>query len=291
MPINPCGSALVTISASRPVMPLSSVEECSIKPKDTFKECNHCPEMIVVPAGKFMMGSPTSEAGRSANEGPQHTVTFARQFAVGQFTVTFNEWDACVADGGCNGYRPSDEGWGRGRLPVINVSWLDAKAYVAWLAKKTGKSYRLLSEAEQEYVTRAGTTTPFWWGDLISVSQANYDGTLTYGNGTAGIFRDRTVPVDMFDPNPWGLYQVHGNVWEWTQDCAHDSYDGAPTDGSAWTGSDCSFRVIRGGCWVSLPQARSASRGGQFSDSRGRHSAIVRGYDFGFRVGRTLLPP
>ena len=110
--------------------------------------------------------------------------------------MTFDEWDACVADGGCNGYQPSDEGWGRGRRPVINVSWDDAKAYVAWLSKKTGKTYRLLSEAEREYVTRAGTTTPFWWGSSISTSQANYDGTMTYGSGVTGEFRHETLPVD-----------------------------------------------------------------------------------------------
>ena len=154
--------------------------------------------------------------------------------------MTFDEWDACVADGGCNGYQPSDEGWGRGRRPVINVSWDDAKAYVAWLSNKTGKTYRLLSEAEREYVTRAGTTTPFWWGSSISTSQANYDGTNTYGSGVKGEFRHETLPVDSFQPNPWGLYQVHGNVWEWVEDCYHESYAGAPSDGSAWTFEDCS---------------------------------------------------
>jgi formylglycine-generating enzyme required for sulfatase activity len=129
-----------------------------------FKECENCPEMVVVPSGSFTMGSPASEEGRGNEEGPQHSVTLAKPFAVGRFAVTFDEWDACVADGGCNGHRPDDKGWGRGRQPVINVSWADAKAYVAWLSRKTGKPYRLLSEAEREYVTRAGTTTPFWWG-------------------------------------------------------------------------------------------------------------------------------
>ena len=127
------------------------------------------------------------------------------------------------------------EGWGRGKRPVINVNWDDAKAYVAWLSRKTGKTYRLLSEAEREYVTRAGTTTPFWWGSSISTSQANYDGNYTYGSGSKGEYRQKTMPVDSFQPNPWGLYQVHGNVWEWTEDCWNDSYNGAPTDGSAWT--------------------------------------------------------
>jgi hypothetical protein len=129
-----------TQAAAQPPM-----QEQALKPKDIFKECANCPEMVVVPAGSFTMGSPTSEPERSAEEGPQHMVTIARPFAVGRFEVTFDEWDACVADGGCNGYKPSDEGWGRGRRPVINVSWDDAKAYVGWLSKKTGKSYRLLS--------------------------------------------------------------------------------------------------------------------------------------------------
>ena len=142
------------------------MQEKALKPKDTFKECANCPEMMVVPAGSFTMGSPTSEPEHSADEGPQHMVTIARQFAVGRFEVTFDEWDACAADGGCNSYKPSDEGWGRGRRPVINVSWDDAKAYVAWLSKKTGKSYRLLSGAEYEYATRAGTQTAYPWGEF-----------------------------------------------------------------------------------------------------------------------------
>src|SRR5437763_1635434 len=158
-------------AASTEAAPLSPMQEKALKPKDTFKECANCPEMVVVPAGSFTRGSPTSEPGHSADEGPQHTVAIAQPFAVGRFAVTFDEWDACAADGGCNGYKPSDEGWGRGQRPVINVSWDDAKEYAAWLSRKTGRTYRLLSEAEREYVTRAGTTTPFWWGSSISASQ------------------------------------------------------------------------------------------------------------------------
>jgi formylglycine-generating enzyme required for sulfatase activity len=133
------------------------------QPKDTFKDCPDCPDMVVVPAGRFMMGSPTNEPDRRGDEA-QVRVSIPAPFAAGRFAVTFDEWDACVADGGCNGYRPADEGWGRGTHPVINVNWDDAKAYAAWLSRKTGKTYRLLSEAEREYVTRAETTTPFWWG-------------------------------------------------------------------------------------------------------------------------------
>ena len=262
---------------------LSANQERALQPKDTFKECQNCPEMVVVPAGAFTMGSPASEEGRSSDESPQHTVTFANPFAVGKFALTFDEWDACVADGGCNGYRPDDNGWGRGRQPVINVTWDDAKAYVAWLAKKTGKSYRLLTEAEREYAARTGTTTPFWWGSSISTSQANYDGNYTYGNGVKGEFRGRTVQVGSFVPNPWGLYQVHGNIWDWTEDCYHDSYSGAPADGAAWTSGDCSRHVRRGGSWYLYPYyLRSATRTGRPAGDRDIYT--------GLRVGRTLAP-
>ena len=266
------------------VTPLSAERERALKPKDSFKECDTCPEMVVVPAGSFTMGSPPNETDRSSDEGPQHLVRFSRQFAVGKFAVTFGEWDACVADGGCNGYRPSDSGWGRGQRPVINVNWDDAKAYVAWLSRKTGKSYRLLSEAEREYVARAGTTTPFWWGSTISTDQANYDGNYAYSSGSRGEFRKKTVPVDSFQPNPWGLYQVHGNVWEWIEDCYKDNYAGAPTDGSASTAGDCRYRVLRGGSWFNRPRdLRSADRVGL--------STVNRHIILGFRVARTLIAP
>src|SRR5262249_29966614 len=159
---------------------------------DRFKECEACPEMVVVPVGGFVMGSPDHEVERSADEGPRHRVTLANPFAVGRFAVTFEEWDACVAAGGCKGYRPSDSGWGRGRYPVINVTRDDAKAYLGWLSDITRRTYRLPSEAEREYVTRAGTTTPFWWGATISPAQANYNGYSTYGYGPTGEFRQRT---------------------------------------------------------------------------------------------------
>jgi len=251
--------------------PLSAERERALKPKDVFKECEQCPEMIVVPAGSFTMGSPPSEPGRQKDEGPQRSVTIGKPFAVGRFAVTFDEWDACVAARVCR--HKADQGWGRGRRPVINVSWDDAKAYVVWLSRKTGKTYRLLSEAEREYVTRAGTTTPYWWGASISTSQANYRG---------GEYRQKTVPVDTFQPNAWGLFQIHGNVWEWVEDCSHDSYAGAPSDGSARVSGDCGRRVVRGGAWGSDPESlRSAFRwwgldtGEQISN-------------LGFRVGRTL---
>jgi formylglycine-generating enzyme required for sulfatase activity len=242
--------------------------------------CPICPEMVVAPAGTFTMGSPPSEPDRRADE-EQVRVTIAQPFAVGKFAVTFEQWDACVADGGCNGYRPADQGWGRRNRPVINVSWNDAKAFTEWLSRKSGKTYRLLSEAEREYVTRAGTTTPFWWGPSISVSQANYDGRYTYAGGPQGELRQRTVPVDNFEANRWGLFNVHGNVWEWTEDCLNDSNEGNPGNGSARAIGDCSRRVVRGGAWGNGPQVlRAAYRSWYSTDGRGSF--------LGFRLARTL---
>ena len=209
-------------------------------------DCRFCPEMVVVPAGNFIMGSPDYEPGRDAGE-EQLSVLIGRPFAVGKFAVTFNEWDACIADGACNRNRPSDNAWGRGKRPVINVNWDDAKFYAGWISRKTGKPYRLLSDAEREYVTRAGTTTPFWWGRSITPAQANYDTTSIFeGGGSKGTFRKRTVPVDNFAPNPWGLYQVHGNVYEWGEDCWNVNNTGNPGNGSARTTGECTRRVVRG---------------------------------------------
>ncbi len=244
----------------------------------SFRECNACPEMIVVPAGSFTMGSPDSEQGRASDEGPQHTVTIAAPFAVGKYAVTFDEWDACTADGGCNGYRPYDKGWGRGRRPVINVSWDDANAYTTWLSHKTGKTYRLPTEAEREYFTRAGTRTPYWQGSTISPNNANYAEDFADNKIENRRF---TVPVDKFAANAWGLYQVHGNVFEWTEDCYHDSYVGAPTDGSAWTTAPCGSRVARGGSWISVPDRLR-------SGFRDRNSNYSKFDVLGFRVVRTI---
>ncbi|MFZ1109643.1 MAG: SUMF1/EgtB/PvdO family nonheme iron enzyme [Rhodomicrobium sp.] len=246
---------------------VTSGKKPCIKPGsgESFKDCPDCPEMAIAPSGGFRMGSLESEADRSKYEGPQHRVTIAKPFAVGKFAVTFAEWDACVDAGGCS-HIPDDKGWGRGDRPVINVSWDDAKVYLAWLSKKTGKSYRLLTEAEREYVARAGTATPYWWGASIARDQANY-------SGGAG----KTVPVKSFKPNPWGLYQVHGNVWEWVEDCWVDNYNGAPSDGSARTTEGCSSRVLRGGSWYDNPQfLRAAYRYIIFPQ--------FRNYDIGFRV-------
>lgn len=201
-----------------------------LKPGQRFRDFAVAPEMVVIPPGHFLMGSPKNEPERDDDEGPQQRVRIPQAFAMGRFAVTFAEWDACVADGGCNGYKPSDQGWGRGNRPVINVSWHDAKAYVCWLNKKLGARncehgpYRLASEAEWEYAARAGTTGPFSFAGKISADKANYDATYTYNGSKKGRYRAKTVPVDSFQPNGFGLYQMHGNVWEWVEDCYHNNY-------------------------------------------------------------------
>jgi formylglycine-generating enzyme required for sulfatase activity len=249
-----------------------------------FRDCPACPEMVVVPDGEFMMGSPESERGRSSNEGPQHKVTI-RAFAMGKFEVTFAQWDACVGEGGCK-HRPGDESWGRGRRPVINVSWHDAGHFVAWLSRKTGKAYRLPTEAEWEYAARGITEAsaphpPFSTGATINYRQANYDANFTYGDGKMGLFRQKTVEVGRFPRNAFGLHDMHGNVWEWVKDCYKDSYRGAPTDGSAVESPDCSLRILRGGSWNYFPQLlRSAYRYAT--------AAEIRLDMVGFRVARSL---
>ena len=248
---------------------------------EVFRDCDTCPEMAVIPAGTFRMGSLASEQNRRDTEGPQRRVTL-RSFALGLTEVTFDEWEACVRGGGCGGYRPGDQGWGRGARPVISVSWGDARAYVSWLSAETGAVYRLPSESEWEYAARAGTTTPFHAGATISTDQANYDGNYVYGSGRRGTYRGRTTPVGTFAPNTFGLYDVHGNVWEWVEDCWHGSYREAPSDGRAWTvGGDCGRRVLRGGSWSVDPRdLRSAARIGITTG--------VRDINAGFRVARTL---
>ncbi|TPV99617.1 MAG: Serine/threonine-protein kinase pkn1 [Beijerinckiaceae bacterium] len=246
------------------------------KPGSDFKECaNGCPVMIVVPAGKFIMGSPETESGREASEGPQHEVTIAKPFAVSKFEVTFEEWDACVAAAACP--RVPDR-WGRGEMPVINVSWNDAKQYVGWLSRLTGKEYRLLTEAEWEYAARAGAMTRYSWGDDPGKGNANCDGCGSQWD------REQTAPVGSFKPNAFGLYDMHGNVWEWVEDSWHDNYDGAPTDGSAWLRrDDPSYPVVRGGSWRNDPQTVRAA-------VRARRITGVRFDTLGFRLARTLNP-
>ena len=280
-------------------------------PGDTFQDCPGCPKLVVVPSGSFIMGSPEND------EGPMHEVRIGYQLAVGAYPVTFDEWDACVSDGGCGGYEPKDRDWGRGTRPVINVSWGDAKRYVGWLSWKTGKGYRLLSESEWEYVARAGTDTSYWWGNEIGRNRANCNGCGKRGDDektssdTGGLYEAamamsglsvaspfvlydkrrnvmKTSPVGSFSANAFGLYDVHGNVAEWVEDCWNGDYAGAPTDGSAWESGECDRRVLRGGSWWSQPSfLRSAHRGNPIGGIR---SDDLRSDEHGFRVARTLTP-
>ena len=267
-----CRGAGALVAAARNL--LEELEQGpTLEPGRRFRDdCAGCPEMVVIPAGSFMMGSPESEEGRIDNEGPVHPVEIGEPFAVGAYEVTFEEWDACVAAGGCGGYRPDDAGWGRGRRPVIDVSWEDAQEYVEWLSRKTGVEYRLLSEAEWEYAARGGSRTRYSFGDAITESDANYGRNI-----------GKTQPVGSYRANGYGLYDMHGNVWEWVQDCWNDNYGGAPTDGKAWKSGDCGGRVLRGGSWVNLPGLlRSAIRYWYVTGFRISY--------LGFRVARTLGP-
>ena len=188
-------------------------------------------------------------------EFPVHEVT-VQSFALSKYEVTFDDWDACVSDGGCNGYRPNDVDWGRGTRPVINVSWEDAQSFVAWLSDVTGYAYRLPTESEWEYAARAGTETKYSWGNSIGNNRAN-----CVGCGSRWDFW-QTAPVGSFGENAFGLHDMHGNVSEWVEDCSNDGYEGAPSDGSAWLGEDCEYRVLRGGGSATFPRnLRSADRG------------------------------
>jgi len=249
--------------------------EREFPPGRHFKDCEDCPVLVVIPVGSFDMGSPDQEIGRHSNEGPVHRVTHPKPFALGRFEVTFAEYDQCVSEGGC-GHRPNDEGWGRGNRPAINVSWDDAQAYVQWLSGKTGKLYRLPSEAEWEYAVRAGSSERYPWGDEIGGNRANCGGCGSEWD------RKQTAPVRSFAANRFGLHDTVGNVWEWVEDCWNESYGGAPADGSAWRTGDCGRRVVRGGSWFDFPEiVRSAVRSGIVT--------VVRDNGLGFRVARTLF--
>ena len=233
------------------------------------------PEMVSIPAGAFTMGCIESRDGVNGSchkwEKPAHKVSF-NAFQMGKTEVTFAEWDVCVADGVCPKNAAGDEGWGRGNRPVINVSWNDAQTYIAWLNKRTGKRYRLPTEAEWEYASRGGRNdTAYSWGYAIGKNNANCDGCGSQWDNK------QTAPVGSFAANPYGLYDMHGNVWEWCQDKWHSDYQGAPTDGSAWESGDSASRVLRGGSWDLFARSlRSAFRNFSTPD--------YRYYGSGFRL-------
>jgi len=273
---------------------LASSVGCAVSPDSPKfatadnRDCNGCPEMVVVPAGKFMMGSPDSEAGRDPHEGPQRVVTFAAPFAIGKYEITFDEWEACVAEKACAAV--GDDNWGRGRRPVINVNFQMATDYAGWLTKKTGKRYRLPSEAEWEYAARGGTATPWFWGDTqkqacefgnvgdVSLKEEHPEWPLhDCSDGYS-----RTSPVGSFKPNAFGLYDVAGNVWEWVEDCYNPSYAGAPKDGRAWVTGDCVRRIDRGGGWYNKPESVRPALRYAGDDPKRQNNTL------GFRVARDL---
>ena len=249
------------------------------QPKEYFKvsrdvDASWCPEMLLLPAGKFQMGSPKDESDRSGDE-VQHKVRFTKPFLLGCYAVTFDEYDHfCGVTGRI---KPEDEGWGRGRLPVINVSHNDAVAYCTWLSEATGRCYHLPSEAQWEYACRAGTETPFSFGANITTDQVNYNGDHPYDGAAKGEHRKKTVPVGSLDPNPWGLHEMHGNVWEWCADWYGRYPSKAATDPRGATGgSKC---VVRGGSWD------YGARGARCAD-RAKEVPINHHDDLGFRCAR-----
>jgi formylglycine-generating enzyme required for sulfatase activity len=231
---------------------------------EIFQDCTDCPNMVVIPAGSFQMGSNESD-----DEEPIHK-TYIKQFSMSQTEVTFEQWDICFNAGGCS-HNPQDEGWGRGQRPVINVSWNDAQEYIQWLNRETGKKYRLPSESEWEYAAHAGSANIYSWGDSINCKLADYNDDKCNSKGTS--------PVKSYAKNKFGLYDMHGNVWEWVEDKWHNNYNEAPSNGSAWISGNSTHRVLRGGSWYQgAMELRSAFRD-YFTPTN-------RAFNNGFRLAR-----
>lgn len=276
----------------------------------TFRDCSACPEMVVIPPGSFVMGSPNEEKGRYPSEGPQHPVTIPVAFAVSKYEITVDQFKAFVMATGrdlgssCWTYVNGDfvekpginwkaPGFPQGGAhPVLCINWNDAQAYVAWLAERTGARYRLLTEAEWEYAARAGTTTVYSFGNdarracrfanvFDGSGRRGLSGTHDWMSSPCNDSYVHTAPVGSFLPNGFGLYDMHGNVSEWVEDCWHDSFQGAPADGSAWTTGTCDERGLRGGSWNAQPRhSRSAMRAGGAAD--------LRSTSIGFHIGKSL---
>jgi formylglycine-generating enzyme required for sulfatase activity len=300
--------ALLTIVIVAVSMPASAQKradrhsQASLKAGHVLKECRNCPELVVLPAGTFMMGSPADEPERRLSE-RQHKVTFARVFAMGKTQVTWDQWEACVRDGRCDGPavdhalrtleadgqpNPNYKDYGRGTRPVVGVNWFDAQAFVGWLNWKTGEDdlYRLPSDAEWEYGMRAGTTTAYPWGAKLDHNYGNFG---IPGPGLGGKvegrdkWADETAPVGSFPANAFGLFDMPGNIFEWVEDCFEVDRAHAPADGSANKEGNCANRVFRNGTFMSNPSMhRSARRGAPYPATR-------RGRNYlGFRVAKTL---
>ena len=259
--------------------PLASHSPHDLAGGEYFKDCDSCPEMALLPAGGFSMGSPQDEPARLVSEGPVTGITISGGFALGAREVTFGQWQACVDEGGCKGYAPFDHEWGRGDRPVIGISYEDAQSYADWLKMKTGHAYRLPSEAEWEYAARAGSSAPFSFGYTVSTDQANFNGEHAYG-APEGVNRARTTTTASFEPNGFGLFDMHGNVWEWTADCWTDGH-GDQRDRALAPAGVCRARVLKGGAWNTGGwRLRSAHRIGK--------DGSAREYDNGFRVARDM---
>jgi formylglycine-generating enzyme required for sulfatase activity len=305
-----CSGPVTASFPSQCHAPLTAAQESALKPKGSFLECENCPEMVVVPAGSFTMGSPGTEKDRDKDEDPQHVVTIGKPFAVGKFHVTRDQFSAFVRETGyqastkcvlSNTFRPGswrDPGFAQeGSHPVVCVSWDDANAYANWVAKKTGKLYRLLSEAESEYAARGrtapGTYPRFWFGDDekdmcryanfwdLKAANNSWD-PKAWNKSACNDGYDRTSPAGHYMPNAFGLYDMAGNAWHWIADCYHDSYKDAPADGSAWTTGKCrDDHVIRGGSWDTYPGSLRAAR---------RSELFNLNDSIGIRLARTLTP-
>lgn len=259
---------------------LSAAAERELKPKQVFRECAKdvaCPEMVVLPVGDFVMGSPEGEDGHVVDE-TQHPVRIEKRFAVSKYAVTVEDWNACVTGGGCDSDPDRRGGFVGEKLPAVYISWSDAQQYVTWLSQVAGKTYRLLSESEFEYAARAGSKTAYPWGNDIGTNNANCKGCGSKWDGR------QPAPVGSFAANDFGLHDMHGNVWQWVQNCYQEDPDKFPKDEAAPFDNPTCQRVVRGGSWDSGPQElRSALRYRGSSDSRS--------FDFGFRVARTLILP
>ena len=255
--------------------PTAKPETSAFKPGQVFRDCPECPELAVVPAGIYIMGL----NGKSKKSKPPHRVNITKPFALGRFEVTFDQWQACVDDDGCK-REPDDHKWGREGRPIINITWFDAKRYLEWISKKTGKTYRLPTEAEWEYADRAGTTSTWWWGDEVGNNNANCkDCKSEWSDG--GTQPHGTAPVGSFKPNPFGIHDTAANVFEWVEDCWNKSHENAPTDGTARTQGNCRYRVIRGGSFYYYSKVARA-------DYRAKNPPGVKSYWLGFRVLREL---
>ena len=257
-------------SNCQPLEPSKTVSANNLKSGDTFHDCADCPEMVVIPHGSFEMGD--LSGGGLERESPVHTVIISKPLAVGKFEISFAEWDLCVDAGGCS-YRPDDLNWGRGKRAIGDVSWNDVKEYTVWLSCITEANYRLPSEAEWEYIARAGTRTNYPWGEEIGSGNAlclHCGGSFPQAN-----------PVGQFKANKFGIFDTVGSVAEWVEDCLNNSYKGAPTDGSVWAEGNCYFRITRGGGWYG--QAKFLT-----SSYRNYKTVDAREDIRGFRVVRDL---